>query len=204
MVGRISGGGETVPLRALCPTTREVHRHYVTEIVRRERLHLVEAVAPDPLTDRDIAEAVRREFGVRLSVRTVAYIRHDLGIPAQRERRRRAGYLTATAGFSPLFPLTPEVLRKQLPPRAGVYEIRCPVAERRGYAIVSLGSARNLSKRLTDHLRGYGSNPRLRELLQAGDAWFRYRLVEENWRDVQRAVYAAFCATFGRRRCATA
>lgn len=189
--------GEIAALRALCPTTREVHRHYVAEIIRRERVRMVEEVAPDPLTDRDIAETVRHEFGVRLSVRTVAYIRHDLGIPDYRERNRRAGYLTATVGFSPLFPLTHDILRHQVPPKAGVYEIRSPMADRRGCTIIYLGSARDLSKRLADHLRGYGGNERLRELLQAGDAWFRYRLVGENWRGVERAVYAAFCATFG-------
>lgn len=189
--------GEVVGLRRLCPKARDLHRDYVAQVIKQERLRMMEDETLVPMTDREIAAAVRRAFGARLLPRTVAYIRRDLGLPNHRERGRRSEYLAATMGFSPLLPLTAEALREHVPPEPGVYEIRHPEAPPGACTIIYIGSARDLSKRLADHLRGYGSNERLRGLLQAGDAWFRYCLVGVNWREAERAVYVAFCATFG-------
>ena len=54
-----------------------------------------------------------------------------------------------------------------------------------------------MHKRLTAHLRGHSDNARLREFVSAGAVRFRYRRVTQGWREVERAVYRAFCATFG-------
>lgn len=72
----------------------------------------------------------------------------------------------ATEGFSALLPLTPSVLAVHVPCRAGVYEIRAPVAvENRCPAdaverlpVVYIGSTQGLRKRLADHLRGSSGN----------------------------------------------
>ena len=110
---------EIVLLRSLCPTTRSLHRHYVGHILKREQAALMESGSLIPMTDREIARAALCEFGARLLTRTVSYIRRDLGIPAARERRHRSKYLAATAGFSPVMPLSEEVLREKVPPGTG-------------------------------------------------------------------------------------
>lgn len=157
---------------------------------------MIEDRNPAPMTDREIAAAVGREFGARLLVRTVAYIRHDLGIPAARERERRSEYLSLTVGFSSVLPLTAQTLYEQVPPGPGVYEIRRVEAPPGTCPIIYLGSARDLRKRLTDHLRGYSGNALLQAHVQSG-VRFRYRPLSARWRDFERAVYRAFCATFG-------
>ncbi len=188
--------GEIVLLRSLCPTTRSLHRHYVGHILKREQAALVEDDALVPMTDREIARAALREFGTRLLTRTVAYLRRDLGIPPARERRHRSKYLAATAGFSPVLPLREEVLRERVPPGPGVYELRCDRATPDSCSIIYLGSARDLPKRLMEHLRGYSGNALLQQFVE--DARFRYLRVAEDWRGMERTVYRAFCATFDR------
>lgn len=187
--------GETAPLRNLCPAARTLHRHYVGQILRQEQAVLIEDETLAPMTDREIARATLREFGARLLTRTVSYIRRDLGIPAARERRQRSKYLAATAGFSPVLPLSEEILRAGVPPGPGVYELRCDRAAPDGCPIIYLGSARNLPKRLGEHLRGYSRNTLLRPFVEEG-VRFRYLRVAEGWREVERRVYRAFCATF--------
>ncbi len=189
--------GEVVLLKALCPTTRSLHRHYVGHILKREQAALMEDDSLTPMTDREIAHRVRREFGARLLTRTVSYIRRDLGIPAARERRHRSKYLAATVGFSPVLPLSETVLRERVPPGPGVYELRCDRAAPDTCSIIYLGSACDLPKRLVEHLRGYSGNALLRPFVEDG-ARFRYLRVAEGWRHVERAVYRAFCATFDR------
>jgi len=189
--------GEVVRLRSLCPAARDLHRHYVSQAITQERVRMVEDRTLVPMTDREIVSAVQSRFGARLLERTVAYVRRDLGLPNHRERGRRSEYLTATMGFSPLLPLTREALREHVPPGPGVYELRSPKALPGACTIIYLGSARDLYKRLTAHLRGYSGNARLREFVNADTILFRYRPVAQGWREVERAVYRAFCSTFG-------
>ncbi len=189
--------GKLVLARKLCPRPRELHRSFVAHVIKRERAGMADGGQSAPLSDSEIARAVERAFGARLSRRLIAYVRRDLGIPAFRARARRTEYLSATVDFSPLLPLDPETLRQQVPHVPGVYEIRSRLAAPDTASIIYIGSARNLHKRLGDHLRGYSGNPRLQEFVIAADVWFRYRVVAEDWREAERAVYAAFRATFG-------
>jgi RNA polymerase sigma-54 factor len=188
--------GDVVRLRSLCPVARDLHRRYVSWVTKQERVRMVEDRNLVPMTDREIAATVREEFGARLLTRTVAYIRRDLGIPGSRERARRSEYLSIRVGFSPVLSLTAETLYEQVPTGPGVYEIRRAEAPPGMCPIIYIGSARDLRKRLGDHLRGWSDNA----LLQAharGGMRFRYRPVAARWRDFERAVYRAFCATFG-------
>ncbi len=95
-----------------------------------------------------------------------------------------------------MLPFTKETLYDQVPSGSGVYEIRRAETPPGICPIVYVGSAANLRKRLNDHLRGYSDNTSLRAHLQAG-ACFRYRIVSTGWREAERALYRAFCATFG-------
>jgi len=188
--------GEVVRLRRLCPAARDLPRHYVSRVIQQERVKMVEDRTLVPMTDREIAAAVREGFGARLLTRTVAYIRRDLGIPGSRERERRSEYLSITVGFSSVLSLTAETLYEQVPPEPGVYEIRRAEAPPGMCAIIYIGSARDLRKRLGDHLRGWSDNALLQAHVESG-VRFRFRPVAARWRDLERAVYRAFCVTFG-------
>lgn len=186
-------GGEDISLQTLFPSARQHHCQFVTHVIKEERRGIIKGSLAKPLTDDEIAQAVERDFGVHLSRRTVAYIRQDLGIPDHRARRTLGDYHAVTSRFSAMLPLSPEAVRAWAPRSPGVYEIRTG-----GFVpeTVYVGSARNLRKRLADHLRGSGDNVLLRRVVAEG-AGFRYRRVADEWRIVEREVYRAFCETYG-------
>lgn len=188
--------GQVARLRTLCPAPREVQRNFVSEVIRQEQVRMIDDGSLVPMTDREIAALVQRDFGARLLPRTVAYIRQDLDIPGSRERGRRSEYLSMTVGFSAVLPLTREILHEHVPAVPGVYELRREVTAPPTCPIIYIGSARDVRKRLFDHLRGYSGNRVLTAQVQDG-ARFRYRPVAVHWRETERALYGAFLATFG-------
>lgn len=194
--------GQKLLLQSLCPTVRDVHRHLVSHLVRREQVLLVEGGLDVPLTDAELAHWVGAQFGQRVSRRAVAYIRRQLGVPSYRERMAGSGYLAATSGFSPLLPFTMATVQVSVGPEPGVYEVhRAGISPGDGSeagAVIYVGSTANLRKRLLDHLRGDNSNGLLQEQLRTGGLNFRFRAVPERWRDMERVVYHAYCQTFGK------
>ncbi|MHB8369739.1 MAG: RNA polymerase factor sigma-54 [Leptospirales bacterium] len=187
--------GRIIALSELAPGTREVGCYFVARVIKNEKSLMKEDRIADPLTDEEISERVRAEFGVRMSKRTVAYVRRELGIPAGRERRSTGLYHEETAGFSPPLPLSLPILREIVPYEPGVYEIRSFLPGT-PEGIVYIGSSGNLRRRLAHHLTGSGNNLRLREKVSGG-ARFRYQVFKEGWRSAERTFYRAFCSTFG-------
>jgi len=188
-------GGRIIPLSELAPGSRGVCCHFVARVIKNEKLSMREDRIAAPLTDEEISERVSAEFGVRLSKRTVAYVRRELGIPAGRDRRAAEVYYEATAGFSPPMSFSLPILREVVPNAAGVYEIRSfipGVPE----GVVYIGSSGNLRKRLAHHLACSGNNLRLREKISGG-ARFRYQVLKEGWRNAEREIYRTYCSTFG-------
>ncbi len=188
--------GKEVDLRSLCPKSRQVHCYFVDHMIKMERALMMEGIIRAPLKDGEIAAEIDRKFAAKLSRRSVAYIRHDLGIPDYRDRYHKGDYLTATTGFSSLQPLTRQGVLASAPSGSGVYEIRTQDIQASVCSVVYIGSAGNLRKRLGDHLRGSSGNPSLMQIIAAG-AKFRYRLVCNEWRVLERQAYLAFCTTFG-------
>ncbi|MHB9118014.1 MAG: RNA polymerase factor sigma-54 [Burkholderiales bacterium] len=204
--------GKAVPLGGLFPKPRQVHCHFVDHVIKEEKAWMLQGVLQEPLTDEAIATILGREYGIRLSRRTVVNIRHDLAIPDYKSRRQRMDYLAATEGFSTLLPLTSQALRIVVPTHPGVYEIRagfasCPDEEEAewpeknvplgSHRVVYIGSAGDLRKRLGDHLRGSSGNALLYRHIVGGAARVRFRLISNGWRLVERDLYRVFCETFG-------
>jgi RNA polymerase sigma-54 factor len=199
--------GKTLPLNALFPNARQLHCHRLDFLIKREKTLILEGRIAHPLSDEAIAVALQQQYGVSLSRRSVAAIRHQLAIPDWRRRGDRKDYLVATEGFSPLLPLTSQALLTSVPPHSGVYEIRSTASrEEFGVAdqvspertrVVYIGSTRDLRKRLGDHLRGNSGNVHLSSYLAEGGAKVRFRVVSEDWRSLERQLYHAFCETFG-------
>ncbi len=204
--------GKTIPLVELFPRPRQIHRYFIDRVIKSEEALLAEGVLKRPLPDAGIAKILDREYGIRVSRRTVVNIRHVLAIPNCRRRGRGMNYLTATDGFSALVPLTPQALRTVVPAHPGVYEIRAGSAPGLGgennsserevlppepHGVVYIGSAGDLRKRLGDHLRGSSDNALLYRYIAEGSARVRFRLIGDGWRWVEREMYRVFCETFG-------
>lgn len=204
--------GKAVPLGIILPKPRQVHCHFVDYMVRKEQTWMSEGLLQAPLTDEAIAAMLEREYDMQLSRRTVANIRHELGIPDCRRRSHRLNYLAATEGFSALVPLTPQALRIAVPAHPGVYEIRGAFASGRGgekevgpgksvrpepHSVLYIGSAGDLRKRLVDHLRGSSGNALLYRHIAEGAARVRFRVISDGWRCMEREMYRVFCETFG-------
>jgi RNA polymerase sigma-54 factor len=200
--------GKTQPLTALFPNARQLHCHRIDFLIKGEKTLLLDGHLARPLSDDAIAELMGNQYGVALSRRSIAAIRHQLAIPDWRRRGERKDYLAVTGGFSPLLPLTPQALSTLVPQHPGVYEIRS-TASREDIGIVDyssspslprvvyIGSTRDLRKRLGDHLRGNSGNVHLSSYLAEGVARVRFRVVSEDWRSLERQLYHAFCETFG-------
>jgi RNA polymerase sigma-54 factor len=197
--------GKTLPLSRLFPSERQLHCHRLDLLVKSEKQLLLAGEIARPWSDAQLAALLEQQHGTRLSRRSIAAIRHQLALPDCRRRAALADYRMATEGFSALLPLTPSVLAVHVPCRAGVYEIRAPVAvENRCPAdaverlpVVYIGSTQGLRKRLADHLRGSSGNMMLHRHLAEGRAKVRFRIVEENWRGLERRLYLAYRETFG-------
>lgn len=199
----IIGDVDEVALTRLCPSTRDVHRELVRDLVRRELSCRFAAELAAPLTDLRIAEAVSVECAVPVSRRTVALIRKDLGVPDYRSRARRSCYLTVTAAFSKLLVMTVETIREHVPRAPGVYEIRIPapgVNYPVGWCpVIYIGSSKELRKRLLDQTRNRGQNPRLAAHIATRRASVRWLVAFDNWRGLERRIYQQFAKTFGAR-----
>ncbi len=200
--------GRTLPLNVLFPNERQLHCLRVDALIKGEKTQIREGQLARPLSDDAIAALLESQYGVVLSRRSVAAIRHQLAIPDWHRRGDRKDYLVATEGFSPLLPLTPQALSTGVPPHPGVYEIRSTASREDVGApdnaaapdrtqVLYIGSTRDLRKRLSDHLRGNSGNPLLSRHIAEGVARVRFRPVSENWRSVERELYRVFCETFG-------
>ncbi|NMM26771.1 MAG: hypothetical protein HHJ12_05625 [Glaciimonas sp.] len=203
---------QEVPLSTLFAKPRQVHRHFVDHMIKKETAWMFQGLLHQPLTDETIAAILERDYGVHLSRRTIANVRHDLAIPDCRSRSLRMHYLAATEGFSALVPLTTQVLRASVPVHSGVYEIRTTFTSRsseekdlcaeknvppKQHSVLYIGSTANLRKRLGDHLRGNSDNTLLYKHIADGAARVRFRLISDGWRLVERDLYRVFCETFG-------
>ncbi len=199
--------GKIQPLTTLLPNERQLHCHRIDHLMKLEKTLILEGRIEHPLPDEAVASLLAQQYGVSITRRSVAAIRHHLAIPDWRRRAGRESYLSVAGGFSPLLPMTQQGVSAMIPSHSGVYEIHATSpcedtvmtdsqlsTERT--QVVYIGSTRNLRKRLSDHLRGNGS-VLLFSALAEGGARVRYREVNEDWRLLERQLYHAFCETFG-------
>ncbi len=194
----LSPRDQILDLRELCPKPRDLTREYVAAILRRELAEGLNDPNWRPWPDREIAEMVADLFGQTPLTRTVADIRRELGVPSSHERRHQPGYLAATRGFTVALPFTSGTVRRRAPETAGVYEIqKTSVGERDCCRVIYIGSARNLRKRLLDHIWRVSGNPCLNLHLDRSLLHFRVLHWNGNCRAQERRIYRAFAQSFG-------
>ena len=183
-------------LSYLCPNSRDVSCHFVRRVIESEKSLMAEGEIDAPLSDNEVAQRVEEAFGTRISRRTVAHIRREMGIPEKVERAKSGTYQEITADFSPPYLLSRQIVREFAPSEPGVYEIRSFLP---GFPeeVLYIGSAGNIRKRLSYHLYSSGGNQLLRKKISAGSR-FRYQIFKEAWRTAERSIYRSFRDTFGK------
>ena len=122
-------------------------------------------------------------------------------IPSSYTRNSHRTYPPRLARFSFHYPLNMASVRANAPQVPGVYEISLAEVEV-DYplcfsGVVYIGSARNLRKRLRDHLRPGSKNGDLRALLDSHRCSFRYILVQRNLREAEKELCQSFSAAYG-------
>ncbi|MBA7555166.1 hypothetical protein ES705_47819 [subsurface metagenome] len=92
-------------------------------------------------------------------------------------------------------------MKKNVPVQPGVYELRLdgkPIDYPSGYChAFYIGSAKNLRKRLLDHLGSNGKNGGIKEYIKKEKCVFRYVQVTKGWVREEKNLYKIFIKVFG-------
>ncbi len=191
---------QEVPLRDFFPSTRDVYKRFIKAILDEEE-QIRRGDIGGAYTDEKIKERLKERFGVLVSRRTIAACRRVMRIPPSYTRNSIHTYPPQEIRLSFHYPLNMASVRANAPEVSGVYEISLAEVEvdypLSSSAVVYIGSAKNLRKRLRDHLRPGSKNGDLRVLLDSYECSFRYILVRENLREAERELCHSFSAAYG-------
>jgi len=187
---------QEVALRDLLPSTRDVHKRLIEAILHEEEERIRRGQMQKAYTDEEIKRRLEARFGIFISRRTVSACRQYMRIPSSLTRNSQLTYPPRDVRFSFYYPLNAASVRINAPEAPGVYEISLAEGEIEyplgSSGVVYLGSAKNIRKRLRDHLRPNSKNGGLRSLLDDHRAAFRYVI---RWGEV-RAQEKRLCHCF--------
>ena len=226
MISRLTRGmsvlspqGRDIPLRDFFPSTRDVHKRMIKAILdeEKERIRHRSARSPDrrreearsetfaqrerAYTDEEIKEKLEERYRVSISRRTVSACRQAMRIPSSYTRNSNRTYPPRLAHFSFHYPLNVASVKANAPEVPGVYEMSLAEVEV-GYplcssGVVYIGHAKNLRKRLRDHLRPGSKNGDLRALLSNHRAVFRFIVKHKGIRAEEKVLCQCFTLAFG-------
>jgi len=218
----IEPSGEEKSLRWFFQSRKEVNKRLIKKIldpvsnwisngVDKENIALYKKNIG--LTDNQIKDILKSEYGITLSRRTVGHCRKEMGIPSAKRRLSGYKYPPLSANFSLLYPLTLEGVLGNAPASSGIYEFRLKAKEidypNGGTPVIYIGSTGNIKKRLRDHLGKNSKNGRIRDFLKNRECSFRYvrfsaprprtltKLRGCGWRQKEKELYELFVATYG-------
>jgi len=154
-----------------------------------------------PIVNFLIKAKLESEYGIKLSRHSIGIYRKDMGIPSSQRRLSGYKYPPLSANFSMLYPFILEEVLRNAPASPGIYEFRLK-GEELEYpqcktSVIYLGSARNLKKRLKEHLGQNSKNSHIKTFLEKYGCLFRYILVPQRWREEERKLYQLFVDTYG-------
>ena len=221
----LSPQGQDIPLRDFFPSTRDVLKRMIKAILDEEKEQIRRRSAracPEPdegspdrrrarsetfaqreraYTDEGIKERLKERFGVSISRRTVSACRQAMRIPSSYTRNSNRTYPPKLAHFSFHYPLNVASVKANAPEVPGVYEMSLAEVQV-GYplcssGVVYIGHAKNLRKRLRDHLRPGSKNGDLRALLSNHRAVFRFIVKHKGIRAEEKVLCQCFTLAFG-------
>ena len=208
MISRLTRGmsvlspqGWDIALRDFFPSTRDVHKRLIKAILEEEKEQIRQGHIERAYTDEGIKERLEGQFGVSISRRTVSACRQEMRISSSYTRNSHYTYPPKEAHFSFHYPLNMASVKVNAPEAPGVYEISLAEVEvdypLRSSGVVYIGSAKNLRKRLEDHLRPGSKNGDLRTLLSNHRAVFRYIAKHGDARAEEKRLCQCFISTYG-------
>jgi RNA polymerase sigma-54 factor len=203
----ITPQGKAVLLKDLFPSKRDLVKKHIKVIIDKEKEDICNRRVEKPYTD----EELRRKLNyASVTRREIAYCRKDMGILPYSKRLNSYGYPSLSANFSKIHPFTVTSVKNNTPACPGVYELRLaegmieyPVGVCQTFYI---GSAKNLRKRLRDHLGANGKNGGIKKFLEKNRCVFRYIQFspvgrtgspESGWVREEKSLYDLFMTTFG-------
>ncbi|MCG2769662.1 MAG: hypothetical protein L6435_14985 [Anaerolineae bacterium] len=197
----LSPQGQNIPLRDFFPSTRDMHKRLIQAILDQEKEQVRRGDIQRAYTDEQIKEKLEERYGVSISRRTVSVCRQGMRIPSSYTRNSNHTYPPRLVHFSFHYPLNMASVKANTPEAAGVYELSLADVEI-DYPLCSggmvyIGSAKNLRKRLRDHLRPNSKNGDLGELLDSHRCSFRYILVRRDLREAEKELCYSFSSAYG-------
>jgi len=190
-----------VSLRSFFPSTRDVLKRLIEVILDEEKEQIRRGYIERAYTDEQIKERLKERFGVLVSRRTVSACRQGMRIPASYTRNSNHAYPPRETHLSFHYALNVDSVKANAPEVPGVYEISLAEVEVDyplcSSGVVYIGSAKNLRKRLRDHLRPGSKNGDLRKLLGSHRCTVRYILVRKNLRQVEKKLCHSFGTAYG-------
>ena len=197
----ITPQGNEVSLKSLFPTKRDVLKRRIKAILNREKEGIRNGRLKKPFTDEELRRKLKDEYWLSITRREVAYCRNDLGILPYSKRVNSYGYPPLLANYSKIYPFTSASVKNNAPTSPGVYELRLN-SHRIEYPegccqTFYIGSAKNLRKRLLDHLSQNSKNGGIRRFVTEESCVFRYLQVSKGWAQEEKNLYNLFITTFG-------
>ena len=151
--------------------------------------------------DIKIAEKVKAISGIDISRRTVGHCRKELGV-ADSYRRIKIYYPPISFDYSCFFPFNNQSVKRNAPKKSGVYELSTRDVEieylKGKSKVFYLGGAKDIRKRLLEHLGFSGRNEGIKNFCKDYSCLFRYKLCPKDWNRKERELYNNFITSFGR------
>jgi RNA polymerase sigma-54 factor len=197
----VSPLGREIPLPDLLPSTRDVYKRLIEAVLDEEREQIRQGDIEGACADEEIREKLKGRYGVSISRRTVSACRQEMRIPPSYTRNSNHMYPPRLAHFSFHYPLNMASVKANAPEVPGVYEISLAEMEI-DYplyfsGVVYIGSAKNLRKRLRDHLGSGLKNADLKALFSNHQAVFRYVVKRRGVRAEEKMLSQCFILAHG-------
>ena len=197
----ITPQGKEVSLKSLFPTKRDIVKRHIKVVLNKEKGDICNVKLKKPYTDEELRRKLKDEYDISITRREVAYCRKDLGILPYSERVNSYGYPPLLANYSKIYPFTSASVKNNAPTRPGVYELRLNgnrIEYPKGCCqTFYIGSAKNLRKRLLDHLSQSSKNEGIKRFVKEKSCVFRYVQVPRGWVREEKSFYNLFISTYG-------
>lgn len=197
----ITPQGKEVSLKSLFPTKRDIVKRHIKVVLNKEKGDICNGKLKKPYIDEELRRKLNEDYELSITRREVAYCRKELGILPYSERVNSYGYPPLLANYSKIYPFTIAAVKNNAPTRPGVYELRLNgnrIEYPKGCCqTFYIGSAKNLRKRLLDHLSPSSKNEGITRLVKEKRCVFRYIQVSKEWGSEERILYNLFVTTFG-------